>query len=174
MSRVIALIGAPGAGKSSVGKLLAEHLELRFTDVDAEVEADTGKLIREIFADDGEARFRELERDASIAALNGGGVVSLGGGAVMTPAVADALTDVTVVWLAVSVTQASRRVGLNQARPLLLGNLRGTLIKLLAERTPVYQRLATITVDTDNSPVTAVVEQIVAALEEVNGEDLDR
>ncbi len=163
----IAVIGAPGAGKSTVGRQLAARLALPFVDVDGRIEAQTGKLIREIFADDGEARFRELERDASLAALAEPGVVSLGGGAVMTPGVAEALGEVTVVWLSVSVTQASRRVGLNQARPLLLGNLRGTLIKLLAERTPVYQNLATITVDTDRTSVRAIVDQIISELKEV-------
>jgi shikimate kinase len=95
-------------------------------------------------------------------------VVSLGGGAVMTPAIAEALREVTVVWLSVSVTQASRRVGLNQARPLLLGNMRATLIKLLAERTPVYQNLATITVDADRTGVRAIVDQIISELKEVD------
>ena len=165
----IAVIGAPGAGKSTVGRRLATRLQLPFVDVDARIEAESGKLIREIFADEGEARFRELERDASIAALSEPGVVSLGGGAVMTPAIADALREVTVVWLSVSITQASRRVGLNQARPLLLGNMRATLIKLLAERTPVYQNLATITVDTDRTSVRDIVDRIISELEEVDG-----
>lgn len=165
---IIALIGAPGAGKTTVGRQLAARLELPFVDVDARIEAEQGRLIREIFADQGEAHFRELERDTSLDALSRPGVVSLGGGAVMTPAIAEALREVTVVWLSVSVTQASRRVGLNQARPLLLGNMRATLIKLLAERTPVYQNLATITVDTDRTGVRAIVDQIISELKEVD------
>lgn len=164
----IAVIGAPGSGKSAVGNQLATRLEMPFIDVDARIEAEQDQLIREIFADHGEARFRELEREATLLALNEPGVVSLGGGAVMTPVIAEALRGLTVVWLSVSVTQASRRVGLNQARPLLLGNLRGTLIKLLAERTPVYQNLATITVDTDHASVRAVVDQIMGELKEVD------
>lgn len=164
----IAVIGAPGAGKSTVGKQLASRLGVPFIDVDSRIEHEQGQLIREIFADHGEARFRELERAATLAALAEPGVVSLGGGAVMTPAIAEALRGLSVVWLSVSVTQASRRVGLNQARPLLLGNLRGTLIKLLAERTPVYQNLATITVDTDHASARAIVDQIMAELEEVD------
>ena len=163
----IALIGAPGAGKTSVGRQLARRLELPFVDVDARIEAEQDKLVREIFADSGEAHFRELERAATLAALAEPGVVSLGGGAVMTPAIADALADQVVVWLKVSVTQASRRVGLNQARPLLLGNMRATLIKLLAERTPVYQNLATITVDTDQVGVRGIVDRVVTELEGV-------
>ena len=100
--------------------------------------------------------------DVSLAAFAGRPV------AVMTPAIAEALREVTVVWLSVSVTQASRRVGLNQARPLLLGNMRATLIKLLAERTPVYQNLATITVDADRTGVRAIVDQIISELKEVD------
>jgi len=167
-ARTIALIGAPGSGKSTVGRKLATRLDLPFVDVDGRIEAEQGKLIREIFADLGEAHFRELERVATLKALAEPGVVSLGGGAVMTPEVADALREMTVVWLSVSVTQASRRVGLNQARPLLLGNMRATLIKLLAERTPVYQNLATITVDTDRTGVRAIVDQIITSLKEVD------
>lgn len=163
----IAVIGAPGAGKTSVGRQLATRLKLPFVDVDTRIEAEQGRLIREIFADSGEAHFRELEREASVAALAAPGVVSLGGGAPMTPAIADALRQVTVVWLSVSVTQASRRVGLNQARPLLLGNMRATLIRLLAERTPVYQSVATITVQTDSTPIRVIVDQIISELKEV-------
>ncbi len=162
----IAVIGAPGAGKTSVGKQLAARLGLHFVDVDARIEAEQGRLIREIFADSGEAAFRELERATTLAALAEPGVVSLGGGAPMTPEIADALRTVIVVWLSVSVTQASRRVGLNQARPLLLGNMRATLIRLLAERTPVYQNLATITVDTDSTPVRVIVDQVITQLKE--------
>ncbi|MFT3862203.1 shikimate kinase [Micropruina sp.] len=164
----IALIGAPGAGKSTVGRQLADRLGLPFTDVDARIEAEQGKPIREIFADEGEHHFRELERSASLEALGSPGVVALGGGAVMTPEVADASRQASVVWLSVSVAQASRRVGLNQASSLLLGNMRATLIRLLAQRTPVYQNLATITVDTDRTEVRAIVDQIIRQLKGVD------
>ncbi len=162
----IAVIGAPGAGKTTVGHALASRLGLPFVDVDATIETEQGQLIREIFADSGEAHFRALERDATVAALAEPGVVAVGGGAVLTSEVADALHEVTVVWLQVSVAQASRRLGLNQAGVLVLGNLRATLIKQLAERTPVYQNLATISVDTDHAEVAAIVEQVMAELKE--------
>ncbi|MFT4226388.1 shikimate kinase [Micropruina sp.] len=162
----IAVIGAPGAGKTTVGHALAGRLGLPFLDVDAAIEAEQGQLIREIFADSGEAHFRALERDATVAALAEPGVVAVGSGAVLTSEVAEALRDVTVVWLQVSVAQASRRLGLNQAGVLVLGNLRATLIKQLTERTPVYQNLATISVDTDHAEVAAIVEQVMAELKE--------
>ncbi len=162
----IALIGAPGAGKTMVGRALADRLGVPFVDVDAAIETQQGRLIREIFADSGEAHFRVLERDATVAALTGPGVVAVGSGAVLTPEVAEELRAATVIWLKVSVPQASRRLGLNQAGVLVLGNLRATLIKQLTERTPVYQNLATISVDTDHVEVAAIVEQLVAELKE--------
>ncbi|MFT4216640.1 MAG: shikimate kinase [Micropruina sp.] len=165
-ARTIALIGAPGAGKSTVGQHLAARLGLPFIDVDAAIEAAQGRLIREIFADSGEAHFRALERDATVAALADPGVVALGSGAVLAAEVGEALRGAAVVWLQVSVAQASRRLGLNQAGVLVLGNLRATLIKQLAERTPVYQNLATISVDTDHAGASAIVERIVTELKE--------
>jgi shikimate kinase len=157
----IVVVGAPGAGKSTVGRMLATSLALPFVDVDARIEAEQGKPIREIFADSGEAHFRDLEREATLAALAEGGVISLGGGAVMTPAIRERLGDHAVVWLQVSITQATRRIGMNQARPLLLGNLRTQLIQLLAERTPVYAELATVVVDTDHNTPRQIVDHIV-------------
>ncbi|MBK8459562.1 MAG: shikimate kinase [Micropruina sp.] len=162
MPSTIVVLGAPGAGKSTVGRLLASSLGLSFTDVDARIEAEQGKPIREIFADSGEAHFRELEREATLACLAEGGVISLGGGAVMTPAIREAVSGLDVVWLQVSIAQATRRIGMNQARPLLLGNLRAQLIQLLAERTPVYAELATIVVDSDHNTPRQIVDHIVS------------
>lgn len=162
--RMIAIVGAPGAGKSTVGRLLAERLEVAFTDVDASIEEQTGRTIREIFADQGEPAFRALEEQATRDALAGTGVVALGGGAVLSPAVREQLAGVTVVWLEVTAAKAINRAGLDQARPLLMGNVRGTLIKLLAERTPLYQQVATHTVTNDGDDPAVVVDQIVGLL----------
>ena len=144
----IVLVGAPGAGKSTVGAELAGLLGKSFTDVDARIEEVVGKPVAEIFADDGEARFRALEESATLELLETGQVVSLGGGAVMNPRIREALAGHDVIWLEVSIQQASRRIGLNVA-PWPLGNLRGRLIKLLRERTPVYEAVSTTRVDTD-------------------------
>ncbi len=164
----IALIGAPGSGKSTVGALLADRLGVGFVDVDAAIEARDGRLIREIFAEDGEPAFRELERAASLELLAGGGVVSLGGGAPMTPAIAEALggSGVETVWLQVDARNAAQRIGLDEGRPLLAGGgIRATLIKLLNQRTPVYAATARHHVDTSGREPEAIVDAIVATLE---------
>ena len=160
----IVLVGAPGSGKSTVGELLAGRLGLDFCDVDAVIAYQSGKPIQEIFADDGEAFFRKLELDTTLRALQQPGVVSLGGGAVLAPEIRTALSSHRVVWLQVGVGAAARRVGLNEARPLLLGNVRGTLIKLLASRTPLYQEVSSLAVATDDLGPDQVVDLILADL----------
>ena len=162
----VAIIGAPGSGKSTVGALLAERLGRRFVDVDAEIEQRHGRLIREIFADDGEPAFRAIERDTTLELLGGDAVVSLGGGAPMTPAIADALAAHTVVWLQVDAHHALKRVGIDDARPLLAGTgMRATLIRLLNERTPAYSRLATHSVDTAGRTPADIVDDLIDRLE---------
>lgn len=145
----IVLVGAPGSGKSSVGKALAKELGRDFIDVDSRIEDVVGKPIRDIFADEGEEHFRMLEESATLELIQTDAVVSLGGGAVLSQKVRDSLKDHDVVWLKVSIGQATRRVGMNNVRPLLLGNVRGRLIELLRERTPLYEAVATTTIDTD-------------------------
>jgi shikimate kinase len=137
--------------------------------VDAVIEARVGKPVSEIFADDGEAVFRALEEATTAELLQQPGVLSLGGGAVLSAATRKALRGHRVVWLQVSVANAARRVGLNEARPLLLGNVRGTLIRLLAERTPLYAEVATQTISTDDHNPSAVVNQIIQALDGSDG-----
>ncbi|SHJ84559.1 shikimate kinase [Tessaracoccus bendigoensis DSM 12906] len=158
----IVLIGAPGSGKSTVGKRLARRLGLTFVDVDHRIEEVVGKPIAEIFADHGEEYFRAVEEEATIELLGSCGVLSLGGGSVMNAAIREALAGHEVIWLKVSVGQASRRVGLNTARPLLLGNVRGRLIELMRERTPVYESLATEAVETDGRGSAEVADQLAA------------
>ena len=162
--RSIVLIGAPGAGKSTVGAMVARRLGMRFVDVDDVIERRAGKPISEIFVDDGEEHFRRLEREVTLELLQGGGVVSLGGGAVMNAAIRDALAGHDVVWLKVSITQATRRVGMNTLRPLLLGNVRSRLVALLKERTPVSEQCATVVVDTDGLKARQAARQVVEAL----------
>lgn len=156
----IVIIGAPGAGKSSVGRRLARKLGLRFADVDQRIEEVLGKPITEIFADEGESYFREVECEATLELLDSHDVIALGGGAVMTPAIREAVRGHEVIWLKVSIGQATRRVGMNRARPLLLGNVRGRLIELLRERSPVYEALATQVVDTDGRGSAEVADQL--------------
>jgi shikimate kinase len=162
---VVVLVGAPGAGKSTVGELLAKHLGVPFRDTDADIEARAGKPIGDIFVDDGEPAFRALEAEAVRLALGGfGGVLALGGGAVTTPAVRAALAGHTVAYLVVDARTAAARVGLNRDRPLLLGNVRATLRALLEQRLPLYEQVATITVDTTGLPADEVADQVLAAV----------
>lgn len=163
----IVLIGAPGAGKTTVGRRVAQRLQREFIDVDALIEQRAGKPVAEIFADDGEQAFRALEETTTLDVLDSDAVVSLGGGAVLNQRIGGALPGRhTVVWLQVSITQASRRVGMNRARPLLLGNVRAQLIDMLAQRTPYYEAAATMTVDTDKRSVDDIVDDIAARLGE--------
>lgn len=159
----LVLVGAPGSGKSTVGPLLADALEVPFIDVDQVIEDRVGKPVAEIFADDGEAVFRAFEESTTAELLGLPGVLALGGGAVLSPVTRRALRGHRVVWLKVSVPHAVQRVGINAARPLLLGNVRGRMIKLLADRLPLYAEVATESVETDETPPGQVVQIIVQA-----------
>jgi shikimate kinase len=163
MTGPIVLVGAPGAGKSTVGALLAERLGVTFRDVDAVIVERTGKSIAEIFTDDGEAAFRALEEQVTAELLPLPGVLALGGGAVLSATTRAALRDHRVVWLKVGLPQSVRRVGLDTARPLLLGNVRGQLRKLLDERAALYREVATEVIDTDNTTPAEIVKMIMNA-----------
>jgi shikimate kinase len=157
----------PASGKSTVGRHVAAALGVGFRDADEVIEERTGKLIREIFSDDGEDAFRAIEEEVVLELLaTVDGVVSLGGGSVLSPKVRAALKDVPVVWLEVGVATATRRAGLNQLRPLLLGDVRTRMESLLAERSRLYEEVATIRLVTDRTTVTDLTQAIVAALEE--------
>lgn len=162
----IALIGAPGSGKTTVGGLLAARLDVPFVDVDSLIEQRDGRMIREIFAEDGEATFRELERVETLSALLRDGVVSLGGGAPVTPAIAEALTGVTTIWLQVDAKHAAQRIGLGSGRPLLAGGgVRATLIKLMNERATVYASTSQHAVETSGREPDDIVDEICALVE---------
>lgn len=162
--RGLIFIGAPGAGKSTVGALVATKLGEPFIDVDAEIERRVGRTIADLFVTEGEEGFRALEREVTLDLLQAGGVISLGGGAVMNPAIREALVGHDVVWLKVSITQATRRVGMNTVRPLLLGNVRAKLASLLRQRTPIYEQCSTIIVDTDTARSHEIARQVVDAV----------
>lgn len=166
MSPRAVIVGPPGAGKSTVAALLAQRLGVPARDTDTDVEQAAGKTVSEIFVDDGEPAFRELERRAVADALaTHDGVLALGGGAVMHPLTQAALAGHPVVFLDVQIADAARRIGFNRDRPLLVGNPRAQWIKLMEVRRPVYTRVATVTVTTDGRTPDEVVDEVIEALE---------
>lgn len=165
MTPRVVLIGPMGAGKTTVAGLLAEAWGVGVRDTDADIEAAEGRAIADIFVDSGEDHFRELEIAAVAEALAGhDGVLALGGGAVLDESTRALLAGHTVVFLRVGLSDAVKRVGLGSGRPLLLGNVRGRIKALLDERTPIYESLATVVVDTDGRSPADVADQIRKAL----------
>jgi shikimate kinase len=162
---VLVLVGPPAAGKSTVGTLLAERLGTTFRDTDADIVARTGREIADIFVTDGEPAFRALERAAVRTALaEHDGVLCLGGGSVLAAETRELLAGHPVVFLAVDVPAAARRIGMNRDRPLLLGNPRQQLRALLDARLPLYREVAAATVDTDERTPDEVADAVLAAL----------
>jgi shikimate kinase len=162
---VCVLVGIMGAGKSTIGGLLAERLRVPFHDVDAAIVAAAGKPISEIFIDEGEDHFRTLERQAVAAALaSQEGVVALGGGAVLAEETREALVGHTVIYLSVELADAMKRVGLGQGRPLLAMNPRATLRHLLDQRRPIYEKVATHTVHTDGRTPEEIASEVLSLL----------
>jgi shikimate kinase len=161
------LVGLPGSGKSTIGRRLAKALDTSLLDTDAAIERTTGRTIPDIFANDGEKEFRRIEEDVIRDALQThDGVLSLGGGAVTTPGVRDALAGHTVVYLEISAAEGVRRTGGATVRPLLAGGDRSEKFKaLMSQRVPLYRRVATIRVNTNRRNPGAVVRYIVERLE---------
>lgn len=152
--KAIVLIGPPTAGKSSVGELLAKALGVPFADTDALVAQVAGKPVSDIFVDDGETAFRELERGAVTRGLDtlkaAGGVLALGSGAVLDPDVRRMIGDHVVLYLEAGFATVAKRAGLDRPRVVVPGNPRGRLRSMLEERRPVYSHLAHLTLPTDD------------------------
>ena len=161
----VVLVGLPGAGKSKVGRLLAERLCVDHIDTDALVVEREGRPIADIFATDGEAAFRVMETEAVAEALAHVAVVSLGGGAAATPAVRELLSGHTVVYIDAPHEELVRRTASKTHRPLLADDPSGTLARLRTEREPHYRSVATIVVESGSGPVDDVVTAIAQQLE---------
>jgi shikimate kinase len=161
-----------GAGKTTVGELLASSWGLGLRDTDRDVEDAEGRPISEIFVDQGEQYFRDLERAAVAEALaTHGGLLALGGGAVLDPETRAVLKGQRVVFLHVGLSDAVKRVGLGTARPLLLGNVRARVKALLDERQPIYREVATITVETDGRSPEEVADEVRQRVEHAEREE---
>ncbi|MBM6399420.1 shikimate kinase [Phycicoccus sonneratiae] len=164
MPRVV-LVGPPGSGKTTVGRAVADLLGVGFHDTDAAVESAAGRSISDIFVEDGEPAFRALERAEVARALAAEpGVVALGGGAPVDPETEPLLAGHAVVFLDVGIADAARRVGFDRSRPLLAVNPRASWVRLMGERRPVYERVATHVVDTAGRPVEDVAAEVVGLL----------
>ena len=164
--RTVVLVGMMGAGKSSVGKRLAAALDLPFRDADEEIERAAGRTISEIFAQRGEAEFREGERRVIARLLDDPPhVLATGGGAFMNPETRALVAKKAIsIWLKADPEVLAKRVGRKDTRPLLHGkDPRQVLAELLETREPTY-RQADLIVESADAPHQATVEVIIAAL----------
>lgn len=158
----------PGAGKTTVGKLLARELSREFFDSDQVIEARVGKSVSDIFTQDGEPVFRQLEHDVIAELLEANDVVlALGGGSLGDDDTRARVKNATAIWLVTGLAQAVDRVGMNRNRPLLLGNVRGQLADLMTAREPLYKEVAAIAVDTSKLAPSEVVTDIVSELQKI-------
>jgi len=163
---LVVLVGPMGVGKSTVGLLLAERLGTTYRDTDADIVASEGREISDIFVDDGEPHFRELERRAvRTAVAEHEGVLALGGGAVLDEGTRELLAPLPVVYLSMDVEEAVRRTGLNVARPLLAVNPRRQWRELMEARRHLYTEVARVAVATDDRTPEEVAEAVLDALE---------
>ena len=166
MSPYAVLVGPPGAGKSTIGRRLAQALHLDLLDTDVAIERETGRTIADIFSRDGEPTFRQIEeRIVADALASHEGIVSLGGGAVLSGSTRALLAQHRVVYLEISVAEGLRRTGANTSRPLLAGpDPRAKYQELMRHRRPLYRSVATVRVRTDSRSPARVVGQLVSRL----------
>ena len=159
---MIVLVGFMGAGKTTVGRLLAAELGLPFTDSDHAIEERAGRPVPQIFAEDGEPAFRTMEHQVITSLLDGPDLVlALGGGAAEHPLTRQRLAAAQVVYLHVSYEQALARVGGDPGRPMLA---KPGLAETYQRRLAAYASVATLTVPTDGLPPESVSKDILAAL----------
>ena len=171
MKPVAVFVGPPGAGKTTVASRVARALGVALRDTDHDIEANAGKSVADIFVEEGESVFRELEVAAVAQALaEHEGVLALGGGAIVNPETRALLAGHTVIFLDVDLSNAVARVGMNRNRPLLLGNVRTQMKQLMDARRPLYTEVASIIVDTNDRTTDEVASDLIAQLTAKQGD----
>jgi len=163
--KTIVLVGLMGAGKTNIGRRLAQRLGLPFVDADAEIEAAAGETIEEIFERRGEVAFREGERKVIARLLaNPVHVLATGGGAFMDPTTRTLIAERGIsIWLSAELDLLVARVSRRSNRPLLKQDPRATLARLMEQRYPIYAQ-ADLTVPTIDGPPEATLERVMTAL----------
>lgn len=161
------LIGPMGSGKTTIGTHLAAHLKLSFRDTDQVIESETGQTISEIFLDEGEDKFRVLEKAVlRKELLSDETVLALGGGAPISIDAQSALRAIAspVIYFDISLASVAPRIGFNRDRPLLLHNPRGQWETLIKERRPIYEAIADIVIDVNAKSEQEIVDEILVAI----------
>ena len=162
---VAVIVGPPGSGKTVTGRALADLLGVPFHDTDEAIVRSVGRSIADLFVEDGEAAFRELERvEVTRALAEERGVVALGGGAPVQPGAAELLEGHTVVFLDVGIADASKRIGFDQSRPLLAVNPRASWVAMMNVRRALYEAVATLRADTAGRTPEDVAAEVASAL----------
>jgi len=156
-----------GSGKTTIGQLLATNLNLTFRDTDQVIESETGKTVSEIFLDQGEDKFRALEKAVlRKELLTDETILALGGGAPISIDAQSALRAIAspVIYFDISLASVAPRIGFNRDRPLLLHNPRGQWETLMQERRPIYESIADIVIDVNAKSEQAIVAEILGAV----------
>lgn len=175
MSPRVILIGPPGSGKTTIGTRLSHALHVPLIDTDAVIEQEQSMPCGEFFTRVGEEEFRAVEERVVAQALSSSGIVSLGGGAVLSAATRELLADHTVVYLQVSAEEGVRRTSGSSARPLLnVPDPEGTYRKLLDERSALYEECASYSIHSDGKDPHRVVTDILQFIEDVEAERNER
>ncbi len=168
MAPRVILIGPMGSGKTTIGQLLAQKLEISFRDTDQVIEAETGRSISDIFLEDGEEKFRLLEKAALRSELlTDGTVLALGGGAPISMDAQSALRAIAspVIYLDISLAAVAPRIGFNRDRPLLLHNPRGQWQTLMEARRPIYESIADTIIDVNEKTEEEIAALILEAIQ---------